>query len=363
MTSYLVNNGAKSILAADSDMDASILIVDDDPGIIEVMGRILVDVGELRFATSGRDALRLVRESSPDLILLDGEMPGMTGFQLFEMLKKEPQLSEVPVIFVTSHSETGFEVSALEMGASDFIAKPFVSSLVVARVRTHLRAKRMADKLRRISTTDNLTGVVNRVEFDKLLEREWQRGKRASDPMSLLLVDLDHFGLYNNRHGRSAGDVCLQRVASILTGISRRAADVVARCGGEEFMVLLPQTPRSGAAHLARRILESVEEQQIDHGDSPTSRHVTVSVGISCYDEDCASWVSTGSAHRGLSDQRVSCTGTDLVLAADKALHLAKRAGRAQAKMREIGSGIAPESVTGPARLPQTRDEPNGLGA
>src|ERR1700733_11292248 len=167
----------------------SILLVDDDTGAIQLMGRILADVGKLRFATNGQDALRLARDSTPDLILLDAEMPGMSGFELLKMLKAECSLADVPVIFITSHSEAGFEVSALDMGAADFIAKPLRSSRVLARVRTQLRVKHMADELRRTATTDVLTGVANRRHFDELLEREWRRSGRCGDPGALLRVD------------------------------------------------------------------------------------------------------------------------------------------------------------------------------
>src|ERR1700733_11701668 len=110
-------------------MDDDILLVDDDPSTIHVLATILADIGKLSFAISGEDALRLARESPPDLVLLDAEMPGMSGFRLFEALKIESALTDVPVIFVTSHSEACFEVSAFEMGAADFIAKPFRASL------------------------------------------------------------------------------------------------------------------------------------------------------------------------------------------------------------------------------------------
>jgi PleD family two-component response regulator len=177
------------------DGDVNILLVDDDPGAIQLLGCILADVAELRFATNGKDALRLARAAAPDLILLDAEMPGMSGFELLKTLKAEPSLSDVPVIFITSHSEAGFEVSALDMGASDFIAKPLKSSRVLARVRTQLRVKLMADELRRTATTDALTGVSNRRQFDVSLEREWSRTQRSGEPMALLMIDVDHFKL------------------------------------------------------------------------------------------------------------------------------------------------------------------------
>src|ERR1700724_305216 len=175
--------------------DVNVLLVDDDLGAIQVMGRILAGVGKLRFATNGQDALRLARDSTPDLILLDAEMPGMSGFELLKTLKAESSLADVPVIFITSHSEAGFEVSALDMGAADFIAKPLRSSRVLARVRTQLRVKYMADELRRTATTDALTGVANRRQFDESLGREWLRAQRCGDPASLVMIDGDHFKL------------------------------------------------------------------------------------------------------------------------------------------------------------------------
>jgi diguanylate cyclase (GGDEF)-like protein len=316
--------------------DDNILLVDDDPGSIQLMGRILADVGTLRFATNGEDALKLMRERKPDLILLDAEMPSMSGFSFFDALKAEPDLADVPVIFVTSHSEPAFEVSALGMGAVDFISKPVSAPRVLARVRTHLRLKRMTDGLRRTATTDALTGIANRRQFDQSLEREWSRARRAGDPVSLLLIDVDHFKLYNDRYGHPQGDACLQHVAQALVSACLRPADLVARCGGEEFMVLLPQTPRSHAEHMARRVLNAVEALGIFHEDSLTTRHITVSVGIACYDEASACWASASADHAFTDDAPKPVAASDLVLAADKALYCAKRSGRAQAKLRDI---------------------------
>jgi PleD family two-component response regulator len=153
----------------------------------------------LRFATSGETALQLLHEYSPDLILLDAELPGTSGFKVFEALKSHPALKAVPVIFITSHHEGGFEVSALNMGASDFIAKPFQSSLVLARVKLQLRAKRATDGLRRANAVDALTGVGNRNQFDDMLQREWLRTLRNGDSMALLLVSVEHFKSFVRR--------------------------------------------------------------------------------------------------------------------------------------------------------------------
>jgi diguanylate cyclase (GGDEF)-like protein len=318
------------------DTDVSILLVDDDPGAIQLMGRILAGVGQLRFATNGNDALRLAREAAPDLILLDAEMPGMSGFDLLRMLKAESSLAEVPVIFITSHIEAGFEVSALDMGAADFIAKPLRSSRVLARVRTQLRVKHMADELRRAATTDALTGVANRRQFDELLEREWLRARRSGDPVSLLMIDVDHFKLYNDLYGHPKGDICLRHVAQVLKRACRRPADVVARYGGEEFMILLPQTPRQGAQHMARQVLEAVAAFGILHDDSQTTHYVSVSVGIACFDD--------ASEFRAY-DSPGLLGASDLVRTADKALYSAKHAGRGQAKLRDIGDADTDTAV------------------
>jgi diguanylate cyclase (GGDEF)-like protein len=319
-------------------LDNSILIVDDDPRLVQVMGQILSEVGELRFATNGEDALRLAHESTPDLILLDAEMPGMSGFQLFESLSVDSELADVPVIFVTSHSEAEFEVSALERGAVDFIGKPFRASLVLARVRNQLRAKHIAEELSRTTTTDVLTGVANRRQFDEVLEREWRRARRGGDPVSLLLVDIDHFKLYNERHGHPSGDACLRSIAELLTGFCRRPADLVARCGGDEFMVLLPQTRRTGAEHMAHRIRDAIASLDTSGENSPAKHPVTVTIGIACHDEFSTSWMNPGPKHRLSSDAHIPGVASDLVLAVDKALNSAKRQRRVGTQIPSVSS-------------------------
>jgi diguanylate cyclase (GGDEF)-like protein len=310
----------------------SILLVDDDAGAIELVSAILADVGKLRFATNGHDALRLARESEPDLILLDAEMPGMNGFELLKTLKAESLLAAVPVIFITSHSEAGFEVSALEMGAADFIAKPLRSSRVLARVRTQLRMKLMADELRRTATTDALTGVSNRRHFDESIEREWLRARQGGDPVSLLMIDVDHFKLYNDLYGHQKGDVCLHSIAQALLSASTGAADLVARYGGEEFAMLLPRISRRRAQEVAEQAIKAVAARGILHPDTGITQHVTVSVGIACYDDLSPCWATS----MGGDEANTLCGVSDLVLAADTALYAAKHSGRAQAQLREI---------------------------
>jgi diguanylate cyclase (GGDEF)-like protein len=323
-------------------MDDKIVVVDDDPGTIYLIGRILYGLGTLSFATSGENALRMIHDSKPDLILLDAELPGMSGFKVFDALKESPDALNVPIIFITSHNEAGFEVSALQMGAADFIAKPFTSSRLLARVKTQLRAKRTADELRRVGSLDALTGLGSRHQFDESLVREWLRGLRVGDPMSLLLIDIDHFGQYNERYGHAKGDSCLRKVATAIKAITRRPADFVARCGGEQFGMILPQTSRRGAEYIAHRVLDAVSALNIPHEGPFAARHVTVSIGVSCYDEESACWLSPSATFRSDDASQSTRVGNNLLLAADKALYSAKLEGRSHARLLDIAELEAP---------------------
>jgi len=321
----------------------NILLVDDDPGTIQLLGRILSACGRLRFATNGADALRTAGESVPDLILLDAQMPGMDGFDVLRALKADPQLAEVPVIFVTSHREPEFEVAGFELGAVDFIVKPVVAALVVARVTAQLRVRRMAEALRRISHVDALTGVANRRRFDEMLDTEWRRGRRAGEPVSLLMVDVDHFKLYNDRYGHPAGDACLRRIAEALAKVSLRPGDLVARYGGEEFALVLPGTPRAGATQMARRCLEAVRGIAIAHEASPTSGRISLSIGVACYDDESACWAEHSEASRFADSLTKRCAPGDLIAAADKALYVAKQSGRARAVLLDVADLDTPQ--------------------
>jgi diguanylate cyclase (GGDEF)-like protein len=293
---------------------SSILLVDDDPVVIHRISRILASVATLRFATNGDAALRLARESMPDLILLDSEMPGMSGFEICEILKADPEYADVPVIFVTSHSDTAVHVAGLELGAVDFIAKPISEPLLLARVKTQLRIKHLADELRRISTVDGLTGLANRRRLDERLGREWLRSLREKSAIALLLVDVDFFKRFNDHYGHPEGDACLRAVARVLMESCQRPADLAARYGGEEFAILLPQTTLAGAELMAQRVLDAMARQAVPHAASTIASHVTVSIGI-------------GHAALPGGDSLVR----DLVATADQALYAAKSAGRARA--------------------------------
>jgi diguanylate cyclase (GGDEF)-like protein len=323
--------------------ERNIMVVDDDPRSIRLLSRILLDVAEIRVATGGAEAMVLAREQPPDLMLLDAEMSGMSGFQVCNALKADKALADVPVIFITGHCQPAFEIAGFEAGANDFIAKPINAQLLLARVRAQLRIKQMADELREISTLDSLTGLANRRRLDDALEREWRRGRRRGSPLSLLMLDVDHFKLFNDRYGHPAGDRCLQQVARALAAACHRPADTAARYGGEEFALLLPETARDGAAHVARRLLDSIDALAIPHAASPTATCVTVSLGVGVYDEDSVAWVvpSTDTRQSSLTPG-LSGIAVDLVMAADTALYVVKGAGRAGARLLDVADAEAP---------------------
>jgi PleD family two-component response regulator len=278
---------------------------------IAMLRRTLGEVGQLRFATSGVDALRLARQRVPDLVLLDVEMPGMTGFEVCTAMKQDPLLRDVPIIFITSHDALEEEVTGLSLGAADFIAKPLRAPLVIARVRTQLAMKAMADALRRAATTDGLTGLGNRRLFDERIEGEWARCHRSLAPLSLLMIDVDCFKAYNDRYGHPAGDQCLAAVAGAIGSAARRPGDLCARYGGED--------------------------QHLPHSTSTVSDHVTISIGVATFQAP-SDGDDAGVRQAPARDARA------LIAAADQGLYAAKHAGRHCARFvalsREAASPI-----------------------
>jgi len=257
-----------------------ILVVDDAMENVQILHQALRDEHEVLFALSGEKAIEVALAQQPDLILLDAVMPGMDGYAVCAALEASPRLQDIPVIFVTALSQPEDETRALEAGAVDFISKPFNVAVVRARVRSQLTIKRQADAMRELSLTDGLTGVANRRHFNDRLESEWRRCARANLPLSLIMIDIDHFKLYNDRYGHQAGDVCLQEVSAAMKRCAARPQDLLARYGGEEFILLLPQEGPEGAEAVAQRIQDEVRKLAVPHDASPTAPIVTVSMGL-----------------------------------------------------------------------------------
>jgi diguanylate cyclase (GGDEF)-like protein len=304
----------------------SILLVDDDSMVVRILSRILADFTPLRFATSGRAALKLARESVPDLVLLDVDMPELSGFEVCKAFKGDPALAEVPIIFITSHESAQLEAKGLELGAADFIGKPPHAPLVLARVRTYQRLKMLSDTMRSAVKMDFLTGAVTRRELEKALTQEWLRAQRSAAPLALLLADIEGFTAYNAEFGEEKADACLKSVADSLRLAAHRPTDVLGRFAGGKFALLLPGTDAQGASTVARRAMDEVSDLQIPHAASMGSGRVTLSVGGSCRDASCSmTWNAAAAA-----------VPNDLIAAAEQALKSARSAGGHQARMVDI---------------------------
>lgn len=310
----------------------SVLLVDDDPTVIRILSRILSDYAPLRFATSGHVALKLARESVPDLVLLDVEMPDFSGFETCKAFKNDPALAAVPIIFISSHESQQLETAGMQLGAVDFISKPPHASLVLARVRTYQQLKTLSDTVRSAVTMDFLTGSMTRRQMERTLTQEWLRAQRSHAPLSLLVVDIDGFTQFNGALGEEKGDACLQAVAETLRGVIQRPTDVLARHGGGKFSLLLPQTGGPGAASIAERALQAIDELHIAYPRSSTKR-VTVSVGGVVHE--------SSAYHEQPGNSGIP---SDLIVAAEHAVRRAQSAGGHRAEIIDLSGFSEPQS-------------------
>ena len=263
-----------------SPLKPRILIVDDERFNLNTLHGLLKDDYKIMVATSGEQALKAVVTGRPDLILLDINMPGMDGYEVCRILKSDTLTMGVPIIFITGLSDADDETRGLELGAADYITKPFNLSVVRARVRTQMRLKQQSDLLESFAFRDGLTGLANRRAFDDRAASEWNRCMRAGLPLSAMMIDVDHFKLYNDSYGHARGDDCLRAVAQALALKVQRAGDFVARYGGEEFVVLLPDADPASALAVGESLRHAVESLGMEHRASKVCGHVTISVGV-----------------------------------------------------------------------------------
>lgn len=328
----------------DAPRQPCILIVDDDPQGLRLLYSILTGLAKIVFAKTGEEALDQVPQCQPDLILLDAEMPGLGGYGACSALKSDPETADIPIVFVTSHTDTESETRALELGAVDFIQKPVNPAVVLARVKTQLSLKQKTDALRRLTHIDALTGVANRRAFDEALALETRRSLRTGEPLSLLMLDVDFFKRYNDAYGHPAGDVCLRDIAHLLSATAKRAGDLVARYGGEEFGIILPSTRPADALRFAERLCTLVRDQALPHPDSPVAAVVTISIGLAGLHPACGPGDEGPAARNGYANVASNACAPELLLAqADRALYLAKQLGR---------NRVHCASETPPAALP-----------
>jgi diguanylate cyclase (GGDEF)-like protein len=321
---------------------ARILVVDDSPTQLDAIVQVLAREGyDVRTAADGKEAIRKVHGDGPDLVLLDLILPDMDGLEVLRIVKApRPDGEFTPVIILSSKTDLDSKVRGLRIGADDYLAKPPADREILARVEAMLRIKRLQDELRGTkreledkqrqleekqrqleqqsvllaeqSITDPLTALKNRRFFDERLVEEFRRAQRYSDPVSLMMIDLDHFKLVNDRHGHQAGDLVLREAGALIRG-SIREPDICARYGGEEFAVILPKTHMSGALVVAERVWKELGQKVYRHappGGRAVDVQVTASIGIAFY------------------PSKDIGTPELLLKFADEALYNAKRAGR-----------------------------------
>ena len=296
----------------DKKNDHTILAVDDSPENLDLIKNILEPYYTVKVAPSSKLALQIARSQKPDLILLDIMLDEINGYEICHQLKEDNQTRNIPVIFLTAKRSEADEVRGFKIGACDYITKPFSPAIVLARVKTQIYLKAKTDLLEKLASLDGLTEIPNRRAFDSALERQFNQAKRTSTPLSLLIMDIDNFKLFNDHYGHPMGDDCLRRVANALTRHTQRPEDLVARLGGEEFSILLPNTDNFGAAMRAEQYRLAIENLKIHQANNSPLPYVTVSVGV-----------GTVIAH---TTDNMQC----LLQAADDALYQAKRQGRNQ---------------------------------
>lgn len=276
-----------------------ILIVDDSVVVQRlVQARLRADGFDV-CASRGENLLGVAHEYQPDVILLDVELKAMNGLDACKMLKEDATTKGIPVIFLTGQSKTEDKVKGLDLGAVDYVLKPFDPVELRARVRSAYRTKYLMELLEQKAQIDGLTGLYNRTFFDQRIRQELDRAGRYSSPLALIFMDIDRFKSLNDTYGHSFGDVVLSEVADSLRSIAR-ASDVIARYGGEEFVIILPEQDLASGIAMAERARSNIESLGVSHNGEvvPLSASFGVSSTVEIGAGDVARLIDT--ADRGL---------------------------------------------------------------
>ena len=273
----------------------SILIVDDESINVSILVEMLDEEYNLLGATDGATALEIANsDEKVDLILLDIIMPEMDGYEVAYQLKHNKKTSEIPFIFLTTKSDTQSIVKGFQEGAVDYISKPFAKEELLARVHNHLQLlnalrtlqekmdelKQSKKDLQKLSITDEMTKLYNRRYFNEVFKKELNRVKRGDKSISFLMLDVDHFKLYNDTYGHQEGDNVLLKIGEVLNSFSKRAGDFAFRLGGEEFGIIFHENSASQALKFANNLLKAIESLKIPHANNSVSEFITVSIGL-----------------------------------------------------------------------------------
>ncbi len=289
-----------------------VLLIDPADETRAAVSRVLASHHNVVGACSTAEGLDRASRERSDIILLDVTSSSVDVQGFFRQLKNDAVTAEIPVILTaeSASASTTVEVKALWLGAADFIRQPCDAAVLLARVALQLRWARQRVKLKRIANLDGLTGIANRRQFDRTLSAEWRRAQRDGAEVSVVMIDIDHFKPYNDRHGHAVGDTALRAVAETLHGALRRPGDLAARYGGEEFALLITGAGEEDAMKLAHSLRAKVQALGLEHGASSAAPVVTISMGV-----------ATAVARQGMSAE-------ELLELADERLYQAKEEGR-----------------------------------
>lgn len=317
METLSTNDGARH------ESEDFILVVDDKANNRLLLNTYLVSAGyRVQLAHSGEEALNTIVENAPHLIVLDVLLPKMNGYEVCRTVKISDKFRFIPVILVTALQGEEERVKGIEAGADDFIGRPINKLELLTRVKSLLRIKRLHEdleqkileleraklQLQQLAVTDGLTGLYNYQYFKHKLQIEVARSLRHNLPVSLLMMDIDFFKMYNDHFGHPLGDRILRRFSNLLFEHIRQI-DILARYGGEEFALILPGTSRENANFVAEKLRKLIEQSYFPLSEKLPFGRVTMSVGVSCFPSDAKNEI-------------------EMVHLADQALYKAKKEGR-----------------------------------
>ncbi|WP_226812719.1 GGDEF domain-containing response regulator [Aliarcobacter butzleri] len=289
----------------------TILIVDDMTTNLLLLSDLLKDDYNIKISKSGTKALEILNAPNDiDLVLLDIEMPDINGYEVCKELKNNNKTKNLPIVFITAKNSEEDEEFALNLGAIDYITKPFSKAILRLRLKNHLELKLKTDLLEQLSMYDGLTNIRNRRFFDEAFEKTFLEVKREKISLAVLMIDIDFFKPYNDNYGHGKGDEALKKVAFALQSTIKRPTDLVARYGGEEFVILLKDIDKPGLETIAKNLLEAVRDLKITHDFSKVANFITVSIGISYYNTN------------------KDITKIELLIKADETLYKVKNSGR-----------------------------------
>jgi diguanylate cyclase (GGDEF)-like protein len=294
----------------------TLLIIDEDVVSISTLSSLFAKEFNIEIAQDGKAALQCIMLKDIDLVLSVVNAPIISGQELCTFVKNSQLTDHIPVMFLADKPSLDEEEECLAMGAIDYIDKKTRSNILVSRVTNLMKMVDQQKKLARVSCTDGLTGLANRMQLDTMLNKEWYAAVRGSHCVSALIIDIDHFKLFNDEFGHLEGDKCLKIIATIIASSKRRERDFAARYGGEEFVLLLPFTDLNGAKEVAQELIKNVQNRGIKSARKASYPVVTISVGIATF-----SAIHTKNAVQG---------PIDLINKADINLFKAKQAGRNQ---------------------------------